>query len=148
VDAAAPALAAARANFGRNGLSLAAAGFHATDAFDFLERAATRGQRWDVVISDPPSFAPSRKALPAARRAYRRLHQLASAVVAPGGLFCPASCSSHFSREEFLASVADGVRRAGRRWRLEELRGAGFDHPVLAEFPEGDYLKFALGRVD
>jgi 23S rRNA (cytosine1962-C5)-methyltransferase len=148
VDAAAPALAAARANFARNGLSLAAAGFHATDAFDFLERAGARGQRWDIVISDPPSFAPSRKALPAARRAYRRLHRLAAVVVGAGWLFCPASCSSHFSREELLASVTDGVARAGRRWWLEELRGAGFDHPVLPEFPEGDISQVRARRVD
>jgi 23S rRNA (cytosine1962-C5)-methyltransferase len=148
VDASAPALAAARRNFERNGLDPAAAGFHAGDAFAFLERARSRKQTWDIVISDPPSFAPSKKALPAARAAYRRLHALATAVVAPGGLFCPASCSSHFDRKEFLASVKDGVTRAGRRWKLEELRGAGFDHPVLPVFPEGDYLKFAIGTVD
>jgi 23S rRNA (cytosine1962-C5)-methyltransferase len=148
VDAAAPALASARRNFERNGLDLAAAGFHAGDAFEFLEEARRRRQRWDIVISDPPSFAPSKRALVAARGAYRRLHALAAAVVAPGGLFCPASCSSHFDRQEFLASVTDGVARAGRRWKLEELRGAGFDHPVLPIFPEGDYLKFAIGRMD
>jgi 23S rRNA (cytosine1962-C5)-methyltransferase len=148
VDAAAPALAAARRNFERNGLDLAAAGFHAGDAFAFLEEARRRKQRWDIVISDPPSFAPSKRALVAARGAYRRLHALAAAVVAPGGLFCPASCSSHFDRQEFLASVTEGVARAGRRWQLEELRGAGFDHPVLPIFREGDYLKFAFGRVD
>jgi 23S rRNA (cytosine1962-C5)-methyltransferase len=68
--------------------------------------------------------------------------------VAPGGLFCPASCSSHFDRREFLASVKEGVARSGRRWKLGELRGAGFDHPVLEIFPEGDYLKFALGTVE
>jgi 23S rRNA (cytosine1962-C5)-methyltransferase len=148
VDAAAPALAAARRNFERNGLDLRAAGFHVGDAFAFLEEARRRKQRWDIVISDPPSFAPSKRALVAARGAYRRLHALAAAVVAPGGLFCPASCSSHFDREEFLASVSDGVARAGRRWKLEELRRAGFDHPVLPIFPEGDYLKFAIGRMD
>jgi 23S rRNA (cytosine1962-C5)-methyltransferase len=148
VDAAAPALAAARRNFERNGLDLAAAGFHAGDAFAFLDQARRRQQRWDLVISDPPSFAPSKRALAHARGAYRRLHAMAAAVVAPGGLFCPASCSSHFDRAEFLASVADGVARAGRRWTLEELRGAGFDHPVLPIFPEGDYLKFAIGRMD
>jgi 23S rRNA (cytosine1962-C5)-methyltransferase len=148
VDAAAPALAAARRNFLLNGLPLDAAGLHAMDAFAFLLAAGKRGERWDIVISDPPSFAPSRRALPAARAAYRRLHALAAAVVAPGGLFCPASCSSHLPRADFLASVTEGVARAGRRFHLEELRGAGFDHPVLPTFPEGDYLKFALGRVD
>ena len=58
-----------------------------------------------------------------------------------------AFCVARF-RDEFLASVEEGVAAAGRRFRLEELRGAGFDHPVARWFPEGDYLKFALGRVD
>jgi 23S rRNA (cytosine1962-C5)-methyltransferase len=147
VDLARPALQAARRNFARNDLPMAQAGFHGEDAFAFLTAAAARGERWDIVISDPPSFAPRRSAVPAARRAYRRLHQMAAAVTAPGGLFCPASCSSHFPRDEFLASVEDGVRAAGRGFALESLRGAGFDHPVVPWFPEGDYLKFAIVKL-
>jgi 23S rRNA (cytosine1962-C5)-methyltransferase len=148
VDIARPALATARRNFQLNGLALKDAGFHAADALTFLEQAARRTRHWDIVIADPPSFAPSRRALPGARRAYFRLHRLAAAVVAPGGLLCAASCSSHFSRDEFLASVERGAAAAGRRFRLESMTGAGFDHPVLPAFPEGDYLKFAIGRVD
>ncbi len=148
VDVARPALAAARRNFELNGLPLDRAGFHAADAFEFLERAAARGRRWDVVISDPPSFAPRKSARESARRAYTRLHRAAAAVAEPGGLLCAASCSSHFGREEFLASVEAGARAAGRRFSLEGVRGAGFDHPLLAAFPEGVYLKFAIGRVD
>ena len=148
VDVAAPAVEAARRNFEANGLSLEHAGFHARDAFEFLTEAAKTGERWDIVISDPPSFAPRKDTVPAARNAYERLHRLAAAVVTPGGLLCAASCSSHFGREAFLASVEAGVRQAGRRWRLESLYGAAFDHPVLEAFPEGDYLKFAIGRVD
>jgi 23S rRNA (cytosine1962-C5)-methyltransferase len=147
VDVAKPALAAARANFDLNRLPLDNAGFHPEDAFAFLAAAAQRGQRWDIVISDPPSFAPRASALGAARKAYRRLHRMAAAVTAEGGLFCPASCSSHFPRAEFLASVEEGVRAAGRRYQLEGLRGAGFDHPTAAWFPEGDYLKFGLVRL-
>ena len=145
VDTARPALAAARRNFERNGLPLDRAAFHAADVFEFL--AAARGRRWDLVISDPPSFASSKDARERARRAYTRLHRMAAAVTAPGGLLCAASCSSHFGREEFLASVEAGARDAGRRFTLETMRGAGFDHPVLAAFPEGDYLKFAIGTV-
>jgi 23S rRNA (cytosine1962-C5)-methyltransferase len=147
VDIAKLALATARRNFQLNHLSLEQAGFHATDALAFLDQAARRTQRWDIVISDPPSFAPSRHALPNARNAYFRLHRLAATVVAPGGLLCAASCSSHFPRTEFLASVERGVAAAGRRFQLESVTGAGFDHPALPAFPEGDYLKFAMGRV-
>jgi 23S rRNA (cytosine1962-C5)-methyltransferase len=145
VDAAGPALEAARKNFELNGLP--PGGLHRRDAFDFLAEAAKAGRRWDIVISDPPSFAPSKGALPAARKAYRRLHRMAAAVVAPGGLFCPASCSSHFVKEEFVRSVEAGVADAGRKFKLQELRGAGIDHPTLEIFPEGDYLKFAIGTV-
>ena len=148
VDIAKPALATARRNFQLNHLSLQQAGFHAMDALAFLDQAARRRQRWDIVISDPPSFAPSRRALPAARRAYFQLHRLAAAVVTPGGLLCAASCSSHFPRDEFLSSVEQGAAAAGRRFNLESVTSAGFDHPTLPAFPEGDYLKFAIGRVD
>jgi 23S rRNA (cytosine1962-C5)-methyltransferase len=145
VDAAAPALAAARRNFARNRLATGDDRFVAGDAFTFLERAARDGERFDLVISDPPSFAPSRRALAAGLRAYRRLHRLAAAVTAPGGTLCAASCSSHVDGAAFLASVRDGARDAGRRFRLVELRGAGADHPVVRQFPEGNYLKFAVG---
>jgi len=147
VDSAAPALAAARRNFERNDLSADRAGFHAADAFDFLEEAVRRRRTWTLVISDPPSFAPSRESRQRARRAYIRLHRLASAATATGGILCAASCSSHVRREEFLESVEAGAKAAGRTFRLQELRGAGLDHPSLKGFPEGDYLKFAVGRV-
>ena len=147
VDTAAPAIAAAHRNFERNGLSIGDARFVSGDAFAFLEAAARDGERFDVVISDPPSFAPSRRALPAGLRAYRRLHRLCAAVTAPGGTLCAASCSSHVDRAAFLASVVDGARDAGRRFQLHELRGAGPDHPVVPQFPEGDYLKFAVGAL-
>jgi 23S rRNA (cytosine1962-C5)-methyltransferase len=145
VDAAAPAIAAARRNFARNGLAADDARFVAGDAFAFLEQAARDGERFDLVISDPPSFASSRRALAPGLRAYRRLHRLCASVIAPGGMMCAASCSSHVDRKAFLATVRDGAQDAGRRFALRELRGASADHPVVAHFPEGDYLKFAVG---
>jgi 23S rRNA (cytosine1962-C5)-methyltransferase len=147
VDVAAPAIEAARRNFERNALPLSRAHLHAEDAFAFLERAAAAGTRWDLVISDPPSFAPSERALPAALRAYERLHRLAASVTAPGGLFCAASCSSHVRPAAFLETVQAGARAAGRAFTLVELRGAAACHPSLPAFPEGEYLKFAQGRL-
>jgi len=147
VDTARPAIAAARRNFGRNGIPLGAAGFHAVDAFEFLEAAVRSGRKWDLVVSDPPSFAPNRASLENARRAYTRLHRLAISATEPGGYLCAASCSSHVDRKEFLSTVEAGAAKAGRRFLLEEVRGAGADHPREAWFPEGDYLKFAVGRV-
>jgi 23S rRNA (cytosine1962-C5)-methyltransferase len=147
VDVAAPAIAAAADNFARNGLDIRNARFVAEDVFSFLTAARDRGELWDIVISDPPSFAPNQRALPAARAAYRRLHALGAAVTAPGGLFCPASCSSHFGWDEFRTSVEDGVYAAGRRFVVQHEAGSGFDHPVRAWFPEGNYLKFTIGQV-
>jgi len=147
VDVAAPAIEAARRNFALNGLSTVEAGFHARDVFEFLTEAVKAGETWDIVVSDPPSFAPRQDSLPAARNAYTRLHKLASSVTAPGGLLCAASCSSHMPRDEFLRTVEAGARQARKRWELLEMHGAAFDHPVIEAFPEGDYLKFAIGRV-
>jgi 23S rRNA (cytosine1962-C5)-methyltransferase len=146
VDISTAAIETARRNFELNHLSLADARFHATDAFDFLTAAIERGERWDIVISDPPSFARNKDAAPAALAAYRRLHRLAAAVTTPGGLLCAASCSSHVGRDDFLASIEAGAHLAERKWELEACYGAAFDHPTLPAFPEGDYLKFALGR--
>lgn len=147
VDIAGPAIEAARRNFELNSLPMDRARFHTLDAFEFLKSAIERGDRWDIVISDPPSFAANKSAVPAARRAYRRLHALASAVTAPGGLLCASSCSSHVRTDDFLATIEAGALQAGRRWALEGVHGAAFDHPVLPAFPEGDYLKFAIGGV-
>jgi 23S rRNA (cytosine1962-C5)-methyltransferase len=146
VDVAAPAIAAARRNFERNRLSTddGRARFVAEDAFRFLDRAAGAGERFDLVISDPPSFAPNRRALATGLSAYRRLHRLCAAVTAPGGLLCAASCSSHVGREAFLDTVREGARDAGRRAQIAEVHGAALDHPVMSQFPEGDYLKFAV----
>jgi 23S rRNA (cytosine1962-C5)-methyltransferase len=145
VDVAREAIHAARRNFERNRLPLESAELHAADAFTFLERAIGDRISYDLVISDPPSFASSRRALAPGLRAYRRLHRLCASVIAPGGMMCAASCSSHVDRKAFLATVRDGAQDAGRRFALRELRGASADHPVVAHFPEGDYLKFAVG---
>jgi 23S rRNA (cytosine1962-C5)-methyltransferase len=147
VDVSAPAIEAARRNFERNGLSTDSARFVAEDAFAFLARAAQAGERFDLVISDPPSFAPNRRTLATGLGAYRRLHRLCAAVTAPGGIFCAASCSSHVDRATFLATVHEGVAEAGRRFALRVLQGAGSDHPVIPQFPEGNYLKFAVGDL-
>src|SRR5664279_1590787 len=147
VDIARPAIAAAQRNFEINSFDLSRAGFHAIDVFAFLDAAIKKGDRWDIVISDPPSFAPSKNSVEAAKRSYLRLHRLAASVVSTNGMLCAASCSSHLRRDEFLTLVKTGVHQAGRRFFLEWYAGAGLDHPTLPVFPEGDYLKCAFGKV-
>jgi 23S rRNA (cytosine1962-C5)-methyltransferase len=151
VDVSRAAIDAARRNFERNarllGNAASAADFVVADAFAFLEGARARGDRYGLVISDPPSFAPNERAKAAALASYRRLHALAASVVEPGGTLCAASCSSHVAEAEFLATVRDGAADAGRRFELREVHGAASDHPALPEFAAGRYLKFAVGVV-
>lgn len=142
VDVARPAVDAARDTFAANQLDPAAHEFVAADAFDFLAEAAE--PRFDLVIVDPPSFAPNQRSLRAALSAYTKLFAAALRQVRPGGLFAAASCSSHVSMEMFLQSVSEAARAARRPLRVLELRCEPPDHPVPIHFPEGRYLKFAL----
>ncbi len=140
VDSAPAAIAAAGRNLVRSGLDPSRHELLVDDAFDYLARAAAGGRRFDLVVCDPPSFAPRAEALPAARGAYRRLNALALAAVAPGGLLLTASCSSHFGRDDLAGAVAEAAADAGRSVLVRAVRGAAGDHPVLPAFPEGDYL--------
>jgi len=111
------------------------------DVFEELERLAREGERFDMVICDPPPFAPSRKDLEPAARAYRKLARLAAALVAPGGFLMLASCSHNISTERFAAECAAGLARARRTAALIREGGAGPDHPVHPMLPETAYLK-------
>jgi 23S rRNA (cytosine1962-C5)-methyltransferase len=142
VDVAAPAIAGLLRNVELSGLPADAHEAVAIDAFDFFARATTQGRRWDLVIVDPPSFAPSERARPAALSAYRKLAAAALAVVEPGGRFALASCSSHVTEADLLELVA-GLGPL----RLRAAAGAASDHPVLPAFPEGRYLKFLFFDV-
>ncbi len=143
VDVAAGAHATAQASFRAAGVDPDAHDFVTADVFQFLERAAARGDRWDLVISDPPNMAPSAATRGRALAAYRRLHGACAAVLAPSGILCAASCSSHVGLEDFLSTLDDEA--LGRDdLRVLEIAGAGPDHPVLPAFPEGRYLEFCV----
>ena len=148
VDLAAPAIAAARRNWELNGLAPSAHEALAVDAFEFARAAAEHGRRWDIVICDPPSFAPSERARPKALKAYRRINALALGLVAPGGRLLTASCSSHITEADLIALVGGAATDARRRLRLIEARGADRDHPVLPAFPEGRYLSALFCAID
>jgi 23S rRNA (cytosine1962-C5)-methyltransferase len=143
VDVAAAAHATAQRTFRANGVDPAAHAFVSADVFAFLDQARARGERFDLVISDPPSFAPSERARPRALTAYRRLHAAAAAVLAEGGVLCASSCSSHVTAEDFLATLDDAAL-APRSLCLREVHGQPEDHPTLPAWPEGRYLKFAV----
>jgi 23S rRNA (cytosine1962-C5)-methyltransferase len=143
VDVAAAAHATAQTSFRVAGVDPRAHAFVTADAREFLAAARARREVWDLIVSDPPSFAPSERTLPRALVAYRALHRACAEVLAPDGLFCAASCSSHVDPARFLATLDDAAL-GGRALAVLELRGAGPDHPTLAAFPEGRYLKFAV----
>jgi 23S rRNA (cytosine1962-C5)-methyltransferase len=144
VDIAAPAISAIAQNLALTGLPADTHERVAADAFDFLARAKAQGRRWDLVIVDPPSFAPSERAKAGALRAYERLAAAALSVVETGGRFALASCSSHVTEAELLAVVA-GL--PAPEVRLRSAAGAASDHPVLPAFEEGRYLKFLFFDV-
>ena len=144
VDLAPAAIAAIERNLERSRLPADAHERVTANAFEFLAQAQQQGRRWDLVIVDPPSFAPSEKAKPGALRAYQRLAKAALAVVEPNGRFALASCSSHVTETDLLAQIA---ALSGSSLRLRLAAGAASDHPVLAAFAEGRYLKFLLFDV-
>ncbi len=148
IDISVPATAAAKRNFELNGLDPDDYIFAADDAFDWLAVEVASGRSWDLIIVDPPSFAPNARSVPAALKAYRRLLQGAASLVAEDGLVAAASCSSHIDFPDLEGVFAAGVAAAGRQLQILERRGPGVDHPELTSFPEGRYLKFVLGRVD
>lgn len=143
VDVAMAAHATAQESFRLAGVDPRKHTFVTADCFAWLESASKRGEKWDVVISDPPSFAPSEKAKPKGISAYRALHRACVDVLAEGGTFVAASCSSHVTAEDFAGTLDDAA--LGRAdLRLLELFGPPADHPTLPAFPEGRYLKLAL----
>ncbi len=143
VDIAAAAHATAERSFSRNGLDPRDHAFVAADAFVFLERAAERGDRFDLVVSDPPSFAPSERAKPKALAAYAKLHAACAKVLGPAAIFCASSCSSHVTMEDFLSTLDAGAL-GSRDLRVLEAHGQPEDHPTLPAWPEGRYLKFVV----
>jgi 23S rRNA (cytosine1962-C5)-methyltransferase len=147
VDIAAPALDLAEQNWRLNRLNPGKHAVFCADVSEFLARAAKRAAQYDLVIADPPSFAPNEKSVRTALKAYRNLHRAAIGCVAPGGYYLAASCSSHVRREAFEETVREGARRNRRVVQILERRGPPPDHPRLLAFPEGDYLKILLVRV-
>ncbi len=119
------------------------------DAFDVLEAlVADNGAQFDLVICDPPAFAPAKPALEAGLRAYERLARLAAPLVAPGGYLVLCSCSHAADLTAFRNASARGIGRGGRRAQLLHTGFAGPDHPMLPQLAETGYLKALFFRLD
>jgi 23S rRNA (cytosine1962-C5)-methyltransferase len=134
-------------NFRLNGFSVEPHEFVVADVFEYLEAARTRGERFDLVICDPPSFGRNQQQLKKALAAYTRVNAAGIKVTSDGGLYAAASCTSRVSPTLFMQCVAEASRRAQRRFQVIAEAGQPLDHPVQAGHAEGRYLKFVLGRV-
>lgn len=148
VDIAKPAIAAAGHHWVRNDLDLKRHLGVTQDCFNFLESAAKNRQTWDIVICDPPSFAPNEKSRPQAVTAYGRLTQLAAKVTKSYGLLAVASCSSHIDHRAFVEIISDALGRTRRKANLLVGRGLPMDHPTPLAMPELRYLKFFIFQLD
>jgi 23S rRNA (cytosine1962-C5)-methyltransferase len=153
VDTSAVALLAAEEHRTRNDLR-ATVRFVRSDAKKILDQIHRKkegslglGERFDLVVLDPPKLMTSQRSRDQARRAYRALNSAALRAVAPGGLYLACSCSGRMSVDEFLRLLGLASGDIGRTTTVLEVRGAGADHPSPPAFEPGRYLKCVLLKV-
>jgi len=147
IDSSAPALALAGKGAALTGVADRFETRRA-DAFDALAALAGEGARFELVVCDPPAFAPNKAALANGLRAYEKLARLAAPLVAPGGWLVLCSCSHAADPEGFHRANAKGIARAGRQAALVHSGRAGPDHPSHVALPETSYLKALVYRLD
>lgn len=126
------------ANAQRNGLDVRC---ERADVAEYLRRAERAGEKYDLIILDPPSFTKTRSKVHDAMRGYHDLHLRAAALLEPGGLLATFSCSHHIDSASFLETAQSGLFDARRSARLIEEYRQSPDHPILLHLPETFYLK-------
>jgi 23S rRNA (cytosine1962-C5)-methyltransferase len=120
---------------------------HRADLYQELRRLRDAGERYDIVVLDPPKFASTRFDVPRARKGYTDANSLGISLLAQGGVIATCSCSHHVQEELFEEIVREAAARAGRDLQILERRGAGADHPTDVMCPEGRYLKCFIARA-
>ena len=149
IDSSGPALAQARANLALNPqLPAERAEWLEADVFQALRDFRKAGQTFDLIVLDPPKFAPSAAHADRAARAYKDINLLGFRLLRPGGLLMTYSCSGGVGLELFQKIVAGAAQDAGRDARIVHRLAGAADHPVGLAFPEGEYLKGLLVQVD
>ncbi|MCC5991127.1 MAG: class I SAM-dependent rRNA methyltransferase [Rhodobacteraceae bacterium] len=147
VDSSAPALDLAMRGAQASGVAARFA-TRQGDAFEAMEALATEGAEFDLVVCDPPAFAPNKQALDKGLRAYERVARLAAPLVARGGYLGLCSCSHAADLTAFRNASARGIGRAGRRAQMIHTGFTGPDHPQLPQLAESGYLKAVFFRLD
>ncbi len=148
IDASAAAIERLLAQAGAQGVEPGRLDARVADAFVALRELRNRGERFDLIVLDPPKFAPTLATVPAAARAYKDVNLLALKLLAPGGRLFTYSCSGAVTADLFQKIVAGAAADAGVAVRLLARLGPAEDHPVLLSFPEGDYLKGLACGID
>jgi 23S rRNA (cytosine1962-C5)-methyltransferase len=146
IDSSAAALALARENVAANGLDTSRTEWRDADVFAELRKLRDAAKSFDLIVLDPPKFAPTASHAEKAARAYKDINLLALKLLRPGGLLATFSCSGGVSAELFQKIVAGAALDAGARAVIVGRMGPSADHPVALEFPEGDYLKGLIVR--
>ncbi len=121
--------------------------FETADVFDKLREYLKKGEKFDIVILDPPSFTKSKKTIKSALSGYREINSTAMKILNPGGILATASCSHHIDDQMFIDVIVQSSILAKRKIRLIEWRSASPDHPILPQMPETKYLKFGVFQV-
>lgn len=147
VDIAKAAIEASTRNFEVNNLSTKHNAI-AADALLWIDEQIKLKNKWDLVITDPPSFAPNQKAVETATAAYTKVFASSLKLVKGNGLFAASSCSSHISNDMFLDICREAFSKTRKKGTLVYMGGQPFDHPYPLAMDELRYLKFALFRVD
>ncbi|MBL4689305.1 MAG: class I SAM-dependent rRNA methyltransferase [Nannocystaceae bacterium] len=147
VDIAEPAIVMAKEAWAANGLDPQRQRAVAEGVPEFLEACRRAGDRFDVIVADPPSFAPNAGSVRGALRAYDKLHRACLELLSPGGWLLAASCSSHVDAATFDRVLGEAAGKASRVMQVVARWGAPEDHPRLAAFPEGDYLAVVVARA-
>jgi 23S rRNA (cytosine1962-C5)-methyltransferase len=145
IDISGEAATAARRNAALNELSNVE--FREANVFDALRQMEAEGERFDVIVLDPPAFAKNRASLRPAIRGYKEINLRALKLLNPGGVLVTCTCSYHVSEELFLEILAQAAIDAHRRVQITEKRMQATDHPVLLGMPETYYLKCVIARV-
>ena len=147
VDSSRAALELARENHRLNGFDDSAAEWIQADGFDYLRACVQQNETFDIVVLDPPKFAPGKAQVRRAARGYKDLNMNAAKIIQPGGYLMTFSCSSAVSRDLFQKIVFGALSDAGRQAQIVRHLSAAADHPSALTFPEGNYLKGLLLRL-
>ena len=121
--------------------------FECADVFEFLPGLEAKGEKFDVVILDPPAFTKSRNSIKQAVKGYREINIRGLKLVENGGYLCTCSCSHFMDPELFAKTIHEAARGAHKRLRQVEFATQGPDHPILWDADSGYYLKFYVFQV-